>query len=120
MRHKFGISTAQFDPDGAAVMTLHRINEVNSGRRRQQITATLDGFVTPFDNGFTYSGGDLLFIVPYSDNYRRALDYLLQNYSALYLSTRQGFFRAAPINWKHVKNEIQFRTKILKEIALWP
>ncbi len=120
MRHKFGISVPQFDPDGAAVLTLSSLPAVRSGRRRQQITATLDGFVTSFDNGFTFAGNDLRLIVPYTESARQTLDHLLQNYAQVYLSTRQGFFRAAPIDWKISKNQIEFTTKILQEIALWP
>ncbi len=117
MRYNFGISAAQYDPQGAFVLPLYRITEVNSGRRRQQITATLDGFVSPFDNGFTFAGIDMLFVVPYTDTNRQKLDYVLRTYATVHLSTKQGFFRAAPLGWKHVKNEIQFRTKILKEIT---
>ena len=86
-----GISTPTLDQSGELI--LHELGDtaISQYSRRINATATLDGGVSVEDNGFTGIDRPISIAVKSTTAIMASLKYLLENYTTVNLSTREGF-----------------------------
>lgn len=91
------LAAPQFSLSGALVLTADAKSRVADRSRRVSRTATLDGGVTILDRGYTH--GDRTFSIVGTGISRADVDAvaaLLEDWSLLVVSTREGCFLGAP------------------------
>jgi hypothetical protein len=109
-----GICTQTYDLDGARVFHQTHTSDTQRSTRRVSRTATLDGGVVIDDGG--YAAGDRTIELKQTNPAQADIDfcnYVLQNYSTVILTCREGAFVVAPS-----QVDVDRRTGELKAVYL--
>ena len=109
------IATVDFDISGYLAIENVRLVESNHNRRATK-RATLDGDVSTFDGGFAHGDRSLEFRFTTTSEIDSALKYITEYHSQVYVSTREGYFRAIP-QYKPDPQDGAFTASILEKIA---
>lgn len=93
---KLLIDSITFDLQGSVELDALPDSTFSTLGRRTNKVATLDGGVAINDFGFTHADRDFQVLVKPTPEQDAALRYIVENYGQVYVSTKEGFFKAIP------------------------
>jgi len=116
-----GLATEIFDVVGNMVFeNADKLDVLNdSGYRRCSRTATLDGGCVIYDTG--YSVSDVTLKIKDDEAMKRQIDfakYLVENYGAIIVTTKDGAFLGVPASWKYDGKTLVMEIMVTEKISL--
>lgn len=93
---KLLLDAITFDLNGSVELDALESSSFSTLGRRTNKVATLDGGVAINDFGFTHADRDFQILVKPTPAQDSTLRYIVENYGQVYVSTREGFFKAIP------------------------
>ena len=110
------ISAPTYDPAGAILLPIQRLDNPYEGRRRGTVTATLDGGVSVYDAGYSVSDQTLkAVIVSPTKSTLETIRYLVAYYSQVIVSCEIGVYSCA-LSYALRKSELNLEMRIISRL----
>lgn len=117
-----GISSLTFDLAGGIFLRRDQVSpksliDNRAGSRRVSRVATLDGGAVVYDSGFSVADRTVDIEIPAPDEALvDAVDYIVQTYTQILLTMRDGAFLATPDNFRLSNGALTFRALITSTV----
>lgn len=115
---RVGLSSLTFDLDGHSTIDLAAGSDFGTVSRRVSVAKTLDAGVAVNDGG--HAEGDRLVSLVWrtrNRDYETRLRNLVQNYSRLWYSSREGFYKVVPLSYRTKEGQSTLRINIIEKLA---